>query len=121
MEASKHFAEGDPLSPDVVVLVEPVENELPIYHFFVDGRAVQDVGATRELSEDGLITYNFFNDYRQFGAADLIEVNGTMNLDWLGPEGDHRPQIYLDLLPHLVDAAVYADYGVHPAEWRYSP
>jgi hypothetical protein len=115
MEASKHFAEGDPLPPDVVVLVEPVENELPIYHFFVDGQPVNDVGATRELSDDGLITYNFFNDYKQFAAADLIEVNGTMSLDWLGLEGDHRPQAYLDLLPRLVDAAVYADYGVLPS------
>lgn len=120
MEASKFFPEDDPQIPNVVALVEQVEDAEPIYHFFVDGRNILDVGATREFSDDGLITYNFYNDYKQFAAADLIEANGAMCLDWAGPEGDHRPQLYMELLPYLVDAAVFADYGVMPSEGRYS-
>ena len=119
MEASKFLPEGDPRPPDVVVLVEQVEDDEPIYHFFVDGQSINDVGATKEYSSDGLVTYNFFNDYKQFAAADLMVANGAMSLDWFGPEGDHRPQEYLDLLPHLVDAAIYADYGASPFDETY--
>ena len=119
MEASKFLAEGDPRPPDVVVLVEQVEDDEPVYHFFVDGQPINDVGATKEYSSDGLVTYNFFNDYKQFAAADLMVANGAMSLDWFGPEGDHHPQEYLDLLPHLVDAAIYADYGASPFDETY--
>jgi hypothetical protein len=120
MEASKFLPEGDPQPPNVVVLVEKVPDAEPIYHFFVDGQSLSDVGATREYPDDnGLVTYNFFNEYKQFAAADLIVKNGMMFLEWFGPEGDHRPPAYMDLLPHLVDAAVYADYGVSPFDEAY--
>lgn len=119
MEASKFFADGDPGSsegssctPDVVALVEQIDGAEPIYHFFVDGRSIYDVGATREVSDSGLVTYNFFNDYQQFAAVDLFKDREGMYVDWFGPEGDHRPQNYLDILPNLIDAAVYADFGV---------
>src|SRR5690242_12384573 len=114
MEASKFLGESNPRTPNVVALVDHVDQGEPIYHFSVDGRPIIDVGATRENSDNGLITYNFFNDYKPFAAADLIEVNGAMCLEWFGQEGDHYPEEYLKLLPQLVEAAVYADYGVQP-------
>jgi hypothetical protein len=110
MEASHPLPEAEPQPSTVTVLKEHVEGQESIYHFYIGGVEYVDVGATREDDGQGNYSYSFDNSFIPYAAADVRVCDGITSVEWSGPDGDHRPEVLLSLLPAFVAAVVRCDF-----------